>query len=110
MIPNIRRVCCREVTSKGRCQSGPQKSVRYNVFATQRFFYANLTVVSSIPKKNVRYTELSALWGVHYKKVSLYNYTGYSNCGKVTYCFNAELPNSQLGMRVGMERLILINP
>ena len=34
VIPNIRPVCYREVTSKRRCQLGPQKSVSCNVSTT----------------------------------------------------------------------------
>lgn len=72
VIPSVRPVHYREVNSKGRCESGPQKSVRYNVFATSMFFYESLTVALSFPKKSVCYTEVPAICDVRCKESSLY--------------------------------------
>lgn len=72
VIPSIRPVHYREVNSKGRCESGPQKSARYNVFATSMFFYESLTVALSFPKKSVCYTEVPAICDVRCKESSLY--------------------------------------
>ena len=63
---DIRHVLYKEVTSKARCQSGHQESVRYTEVSPvmcllQRFFYESLTVVSSVPKKKVCYKEVSAI-------------------------------------------------
>lgn len=72
VIPSISPVHYREVNSKGRCESGPQKSIRYNVFATSMFFYESLIVALSIPNKSVCYTEVSAIYDVRCKESSLY--------------------------------------
>ena len=40
--------------------------------ATQRFCYESLTVISSVPEKNVRCRDVSAIKAVRYKEVSLH--------------------------------------